>query len=336
MSRIINLPNGISTVGNPTNNNVLISNIDTTNILSLKTLVNGQWKSWTSGTPEEFQGFLSVNKGKGFVVRTNAITNITFDDTILDINTLEYNIGLDMLSLPYDNRIIGDGYIPRLKFNSIKTIDNSIWKSWTKGTPSNFQGFSNTDINKGYVVDVETTFGSFINIDSQDNSEGVRFNLSSGSLNNNSVIGGVSYTNPNNLGTFNFDIIEFDPTNPTVIMFFSIDNKIAKIDFPVELTNKQFLVSYNGVIYKGLFTENENYSTPLIITETINNDSLELTYVPKNTLNNIYKEMILNVDNVKSIIEFDTTYINEVLTVWKDGKILTTNFTEGEVILTFS
>jgi hypothetical protein len=333
----LNIPSGVSTIGSTIDVDKNISDLNTTGLISMKTLNNSVWTSWTYGTPEMFQGFLELKRGVGYVINTSADKELILDGPPLNVNNMTYGPGLSMLAIPFDNKLIGDGYIPRLKLNSMKTIDVSIWKSWTAGTPEQFQGFTTTNKNKGYVVNIGQVYDSYLNSDLQDLSEGIRFNTNDNTLNDSTVMNGVRYTNPNNLGSLSFDNIDFDPSIPTAIMFFSIDGKIAKIDFPIELIGENFFVNYNGNRYNSKFVENENYASPTIITSMINNDVLELTYTKIDDIDLtdvVYHEMIISLDGINSVIEFSNDYLGATFNVWKDGKIGTGVFTKGLVTIT--
>lgn len=337
MSQTINLPIGVSTFGNSVSNDINISTLDISGINSFKTLNNGVWYSWSNGAPDAFQGFLNIKKGFGYVANVNASKTLTFAGGELDINSINYGTGLSMIAIPFENRNIGDGYIPRLKLSSIKTINSGIWKSWSNGAPTEFQGFTTSEKNKGYVVNVETVYESFLNINMQNKSEGVRFNVNNVNITDNTVNNGVRYTNPNGLGTLSFDSIEFDQTIPTGIMFFSVNGKVAKIDFPLELLDKSFFITHNGIMYMGTFTENESYGSPIIVNTVVDNNTLEITYNSINGINPttaLYKEMVINLNGNRYILEFATEYLGMAFKVWKDGKIGSGVFTAGTVTMT--
>lgn len=330
----LNILLGVSTIGNTVNVDKNINELDTTGLISMKTLNNNVWSSWTPGTPEMFQGFLDIKRGVGYVTNASVAKEIVLDGPPLNINNMVYSPGLSMIAIPFDNRVIGDGYIPRLKLASMKTIDVGVWKSWTSGAPEMFQGFTTINKNVGYVVNVDEVYNSYINNNIQNLLEGVRFNIKDVNINDGVVINGVRYTNPNNLGTFSFSSTTFDPTIPTAIMFFSIDNKIAKIDFPIELLGDDFSVSYNSDIYIGTFIENESYANPTIINISNNEAVLDLTYDKIENIdgsNTTYNKMILILDDVRYVIEFANEYLGNTFNIWKDGKIINNTFTIGEV-----
>lgn len=337
MAQIINLPIGVSTFGNATNTDILLTSLDTTNLVSIKTLKNNIWASWSAGAPDEFQGFNEINKGIGYVANSTLAKTLTLNGADLDVNDVAYNVGLSMLALPFEGKLLGVGYVPRMKISVAKTVINNIWKSWSTGAPDEFQGFTATEKNKGYVCNIESVYDSFLNNVMPNKNEGIRFNTNDNNINDATVVNGVRYTNPNGLGALSFDSVVFDPSVPTLIMFISIEGIIAKIDFPTELLGESFYVVYNGKTYSNTFIENESYSLPTLVTTTVNSSTLEISYIKNPAFNastSVYREMNVNVNGTISVIEFATEYIGDTFTVWKDGKIGTGVFTVGTVNIT--
>lgn len=41
-------------------------------------------------------------------------------------------------------------------------------------------------------------------------------------------------------------------------MYANIENKVFKVDFPIEYMNNEFNIEYNGERYGGIFLENDN------------------------------------------------------------------------------
>lgn len=76
---------------------------------------------------------------------------------------------------------------------------------------------------------------------------------------------GVTLTDPSTNMIFMFDTKTFDPTTPAVVMFFKVNNLVAKIDYATEYAGKTFEVEIATVRYIGTFTENENYANPIVI-----------------------------------------------------------------------
>lgn len=334
MGQTINLVSGLSTFGNLVNANITISTLNTTDIKYFKSLNEGSWFSWTTNAPEAFQGFSSIEKGKGYVVETTATKTLTFTGNNINVNDITYEPGLAMIAAPFNNRLIGNGYMPRIKMDTIKTYLSESWLSWVGGAPDGFQGFLNFNSDMGYVVNIDSVYDSYLNNDLQNKLEGVRFNLSNSSVANGTVVNGIRYTNPNGLGLLNFDSLTFDPMVPPAIMFFSVAGVIGKIDFAIEYLGKSFLVSHAGITYSGVFIDNDDYTAPTIITNTISTNTLEISYTPETVISTTFKEMTVILNGVSSIIEFAPEYLSKTFTIWKDGKIGTGVFTEGTVTLT--
>ena len=339
MAQTINLPIGASTFGNSVNVDIAISTLNTTGINEIKTLNSGSWVSWSNGAPVEFQSLSELKKGLGFFVNTTVAKTLTLTGTQLDINTMTYTAGINMISIPYDGRKIGDGYVGRVKIDNAKClildpIDSKYkWRSWSLGLPD----FTTTEMNQGYVVDISTIHGSYLDKSFPNKSEGVRFNTNNTTVVDNTVTNGLRYTNPNALGALSFDAVSFDITTPTIIMFFSVDGKVAKLDYPIELSGKNFFVEYNGATYRGAFTENNVYASPTIITDIVDNNTLEITYTPiagVNATTATYKEMVVTVGTSKSVVEFATEYLGATFKIIEDGKIGTGVFTTGNVTVT--
>lgn len=249
MSKNISIPSGITVIGNSQDSDLSLATLGNNDINSYKTLINGVWKSWSLGTPEAFQGFASLDKGMGYVVNATADTDITFAGAPLDVNTLTINPGLNILALPYPDKKISNGYLPRLKISTLKTIDGS-WKSWSAGTPDAFQGFTALDDSKGYVCNVEAIYDSFLNdAGSRDVNDGVQL----GKV--------VSVTNAINapidvVDGFDhwFEVktidsptpITINPALPKKTMHVNIDGKVRKLEFPQEYLGSRFVVRKLG------------------------------------------------------------------------------------------
>jgi hypothetical protein len=149
---------GIHTIGNFTNNDVFI--IDSIslpqNVKSIKTLINGVWRSWTEGVPPAFQGFNLFESGRGYVLEITAPIVINFSsETSFDIMNMPIIVGENLIALPY-NMPVGD--TKRFQLSSSKTISYGNWVSWTKGTPQEFQGFLDFHKTQGYFVNITKVF----------------------------------------------------------------------------------------------------------------------------------------------------------------------------------
>jgi len=334
MTKTLNILAGVTTIGNSLDLDNVIENLATADIDSFKTLVGGIWKSWTNGAPIDFQGFDTLVKGLGYVVRSQAATSITLLGSPLDPNDISVVPGLTMLGFPYTDRPIGSGYIPRLSMDSIKTIDGT-WKSWSAGAPVEFQGFTTLDDTKGYVCNILDVFGTYLSSSNPNSNEGVRFDISDTMVTDGVTIEGVTYTDPNAVGSINFDKVDYDPTIPATIMFFSINGVEVKVDFASELLGQDFYIINSGITYRGIFVENEDYANPTAIVDTLDLSLLEISYEPTGYDNTLpMLEMNLTIDGIRGVIEFATEYTGRAFNAWVDGEIVEGTFTEGDVTLT--
>lgn len=333
--KTISLVDGVSTLGNSLNQDNAIAGISNVEIIdSLKTLNAGKWVSFTKGAPAPFQGFDTIKKGLGYVVNTNAAGDVVLAGNPIAPNDMPIAAGLSMLAFPFDGRTIGDGYIPKGKFTSLKTIDGA-WKSWTVGAAEGFQGFTTVDSEKGYVVNTEIVYGSFLDKNTPNLVEGVRFNVSDTTLSNGQTIEGVTYTDPNGVGSISFDKVSVDATLPPMIMFFSVGGVIAKIDVPAELDGEDFYVSSGGKTYKGNFVENESYASPTVISKEVDLADLEISYGSKTFDDQVqFLEMDISVNGIDGVIEFASEYAGDAFTVWgTNGEVKTGIFAAGQVTI---
>ncbi len=76
---------------------------------------------------------------------------------------------------------------------------------------------------------------------------------------------GITFTDPTNTMTLMFNGVTYDKTTPALISFIKVNGVVAKLDYAVEYGGKTFEVQIGTVRYIGTFTENENYSSPIII-----------------------------------------------------------------------
>ncbi len=329
----IKIESGINVFSNSSDATVSIDSLDMDGVVSLKTLVDGSWKSWTADAPDDFQGFTDLEKGQGFVSNADSEVNFSLDGELINVNDMNISTGLNTITLPFDARSIGDGYIPRMKISSIKTISADGWESWTVGAPDDFQGFTDTDTTKAYVCNVEEVYGTYLDTSKPDGAEGIKLDLPSMFSINEDIKSGVTYTDPNGAGTINFKEIEFDESTPTVIMFISLNDIVAKVEYPSEMNGTDlYIKDSEGTKYTVTFEENEDYDNPTIITTEISDDNIELTYdtvvVADDTT---YKTMNITFGDIKTSIVFAEEYEGLDMLIWKDGSVTPTTFAEGDV-----
>jgi len=330
----IGIKKGVSTIGNYSNANISLVADNTSDINSLKTIIDGKWTSWSKGAPESFQGFLELEKGMGFVVSADSDTGFVINGDVININDMNVKPGLNMLCLPFKDASLSTGYVPRMKIKSLKTLNNGSWGSWTFGAPDMFQGFTKTDPTSGYVCNIEDVFDTYLDSDIRDAGNGVRFTLSNTTLAHGESFSGVTFTDPDGVGSLNFDSVNYDKTTPTLIMFIAIDDSIAKIDFPVELDGKKFTIVTNEVTLSGKFSENENYRKPTIIDGKVDSDGLKISFdsIESINKNGKYNEMTIKGD-VNGSIEFVNEYTDKELILYTDDGVITTTFKKGDNIV---
>ncbi len=68
----------------------------------------------------------------------------------------------------------------------------------------------------------------------------------------------VSLTDTNKLFVMMFDAVTNNILNARLIMYANIENKVFKVDFPIEYMSNEFNIEYNGERYGGIFLENDN------------------------------------------------------------------------------
>lgn len=365
MAKLI-INSGINSLGNFTDNEISLTNIDP-EINYIKTLVNGQWKSWTKSTPDIFQGMLSIEKGRGFISNTSSNVEIDISDTPVDINTIDISTGLNFFCFPYVDKKITNGLIPRVRNTFLKTL-TSAWKSWTTGTPDAFQGFTTINKANGYVCNVTTIFDVYLDNNNRTNNTGVKIGTDElNSLDNNNSGTIVEFPIDAIYKSINYNVVTINTALPLNNLWVNINNVIKLIKYPTELAGSRFFIKETNletinyglltdtvantydygsitinntinnkdlgninsgygianIIYSGLFTPNSNNSesNPLVLTDIINLNSIELMY-NKSLLGTTpsYEKMYLNVDGVKIILEFATEYSNKSFTIIKNNK----------------
>ena len=236
--RTLTINSNVSSIGNYTDTDIPLTGIDD-KIKSVKTLSNGIWKSWTPGTPDAFQGILKIDKGKGFVVNSTGTVDLPISDNDLDVNTMDIELGLNLLCYPYNNKPIAEGTLPRIKASSFKTLIGT-WKSWSVGAPDAFQGFTNINKNNGLVCNVTKVFSKYNNNNSRDLNTGVRIGTAYINTDTANADGLVEFTPDETYQTINYDIVAVDPATPKLDLWIKLGTTVKLLKYPTEMTNKRF------------------------------------------------------------------------------------------------
>lgn len=327
---LISLGVGINTFGNSLDTVMSLAGFKT-EMDSCKTLIDGMWKSWTNDAPDAYQGMLTIEPGRGYV--SNMLTALDFKikGKPVDINAIPMVTGYNMLALP-DTNTIGDGYLPRMKFSSVKSVDGN-WKSWTAGATAEFQGFLETDPANGYVYDISDIYGTVVNTNNI--SEGVSIAAGDVTLDTaNPSSNGVSLIAPGLDHTVYFTSVTYDGSTPTNIMFYNIDGDIGKLDYPSELEGSTFTVVSEDVTYSGIFSNTNTYTTPSGVTFGA---GITLTKTTKTVAaDTTYSTMELSVDGTTYYVDVAAEYIGDTFQVWQDGDMREGVFAAGPVVITFA
>lgn len=149
----ITLPSeGIYAVGNPTTSLQAISTLVSGNILEVKTLVNGVWKSWVQGSADEFQGISYFEPGRAYIIKTSGGVTISFpEDEVIDIMEIPVINGSNLITVPYNT---STGPNNRFTADLVKKLEDQKWLSWNQGAPVDFQGFLSLESGAGYYANV--------------------------------------------------------------------------------------------------------------------------------------------------------------------------------------
>lgn len=143
---------GLYLIGNFTNNTIDISAANTFNIISVKTIINGEWKSWNRDADPSFNGINQYEPGRGYIIDCDNSAIIDFQsDDLIDIMSIPVILGNNLLASPVNMPAgINDRYTPK----EIKTLVNFAWESWHKDAPASYNGVSTLEQAKGYYVNI--------------------------------------------------------------------------------------------------------------------------------------------------------------------------------------
>ena len=328
MAQTINLSTGVDTFGNSTVTSLPITGISA-DMPVVKTLINGQWNSWSAGAPDAYQGMLNIEPGRGYVAVTNANVTFNLPGADVDINTLPIQTGLNMLAVP-GTPVLGAGYIPRMQFTSAKAI-NGTWKSWTAGAAQGFQGFLSALPEEGYIFDVSNVFGNVV--DTNNVAEGIEIDTGDATIDNTGPVSGMLLTAPGMDHVIKFNTVTYDPALPTNIMFYDVNGEIGKIDYPSELENTVMTITAGGVSYTASFIDGSTYVAPEVV---ILGNGITMTKTTKTVATGtVYSVMLLDLDGKIFKVNVAAEYIGDTFQLWKDGNMITAVFAAGTVTATF-
>lgn len=313
MSTIL-INKGVNSLGNTSNQDISLDNVNT-NLNSVKVLVDGTWKSWTVGTPVQFQGTTTIEKGKGFVSSASDPLTINVNDEQVDMNTVNISSGLNFLCFPYNKPIL-NGLLPRIKTNTMKTLNGS-WKSWVKGAPNEFQGFTNINNTNGYICNVEKIYGTYIDNNRREVNTGVRIGTSyMNDVDNDGISGVIDFTPDNLYQSISHDTANINPALPKLDLWVKINDTVKLLRYPMELNNTRFSIKEPKleIINYGSITASD--------TETINRGLItdtNITYVDMGdltgsfALSTVMYSGILTVPSGNS--ETNPMIVNDVITI---------------------
>jgi len=260
----LNIKKGISLIGNGYNENlniIDIANDGDTPLNSVKRVVNGKWTSWTKDTPDKFNDFIEIEKGVGYVVNSEANVSVDITDTPVDINDITIGNDICSISLPYSHKKVSNGYLPRMKVNSVKRLNGDNWQTWSSGIPDSFQDFNVLEKGVGYLCDISKSFDKLLNTDVRDTDTGVV--LGSRTMNSSDrlldVTNELKISNPEDIKSIEFDKSKLKDIKLDKVtykkMYLSFDDVDTLIEFPEPLNGEMFRVSkalYDGVDNGGI------------------------------------------------------------------------------------
>lgn len=313
MSTIL-INKGVNSLGNTSNQDISLNNVNA-NLNSVKVLIDGTWKSWTIGTPEQFQGTNTIEKGKGFV--SNASDSLTIDvvDEQVDINTVNISSGLNFLCFPYNKQIL-NGLLPRIKTSTMKTFNNN-WISWVKDAPNEFQGFTNINNINGYICNIEKVYGTYIDNNKREADTGVRIGTSyMNDVDNDGISGIIDFTPDSLYQSISHDIVSINPGLPKLDLWVKINNVVKLLKYPMELNNTRFsikepkmeITDYGSITSNGIETINKGLITDNTVTyEDIGNLTGSFA------LSTVMYSGVLAVPSGNS--EVDPLIINDIITI---------------------
>jgi hypothetical protein len=141
--------------------------------------------------------------------------------------------------------------------------------SGSTGTSITIKGNSSGTINvSAYLVgdNINKVNSNSTNISTITVTQALSFNTS---INGESVktAEGITFTDVYDVGTLKFNSKTVDLSNPSLIMWASVNGVLVKLDFASEYTSDQFVIETNAGIYNGVFTQNSDYSSPIVLTQ---------------------------------------------------------------------
>ena len=148
----LNITEAVShSIGNVSPTDISVNDSIDSNIDEIKICESGDWDSWTKGAPAEFQGFDTLNSGKGYILKNSGSTTITLPEGRISYESLVAPLGLNTVAIP---RTVEANSTLNWEASEIKEVTNSFWSSWNEGAPDEFQGFTTMEADKGYLVNI--------------------------------------------------------------------------------------------------------------------------------------------------------------------------------------
>ena len=373
----LTLAAGTNILGNYGNMDLNLNGLST-DVVSVTSFNGTDWVSWINGAPDSFQtpGADIIPKGKGFVASCKDQTTITISDTLVNVNDINIHNGMDFLALPYDNKTILNGFLPRLKINSAKSLildpTDSLykWRSWEMFLPD----FTKIDKNAGYIYNINKTYSTYLDNNIREANNGVRIGTTyANSSGSNSTGTLVEFTSDSIFTSIEYIPQTVNPVTPKNELWISLNGNTKLLKYPVELAGSRFNIKeatlevldyglitdtttttdnngniidstitsiddYGNLVggfnmstrvFTGLFTSNANNSSsnPLIISDVISIESMELMYDVKAISNTpTYSRMYLSVGGIKTVLEFANEYANSSFVLTKNDVVYQSTF----------
>lgn len=85
------------------------------------------------------------------------------------------------------------------------------------------------------------------------------------SITNGQTVEGITLTDPAGTMTMQYDKVVYDISIPALIMFFSVNGVVGKLDFASEYTGKDYIIIVGTDVYIGVFAENNDFTLPVIL-----------------------------------------------------------------------